>query len=102
MIRHLVLLRFRPDVTAAARAALLGDLAPVVAAIPGCGGLRIHRNSSPEPLSHGFEDGFQLDFEDAAARDRYLADPAHAAVGARLVAAAEGGTLGVLVFDHPL
>ncbi len=102
MIRHLVLLRFRPEASAAARAALLAELGPVVAAIPGCSGLRIHRNDSPEPLSHGFEDGFQLDFDDAAARDRYLADPAHAAIGARIVAATEGGTRGVLVFDHAL
>lgn len=102
MIRHIVLLRFRDAVCAAERAALLGALAPVVDAIPGCSGLRVHRNVSTEPLSHGFADGFHLDFADAAARDRYLADPGHVAIGARIVAATEGGTAGVLVFDHAL
>ena len=34
-----------------------------------------------------------------AMRDAYLADPVHQAIGARIVAAAEGGIDGVFVFD---
>ena len=40
-----------------------------------------------------------MDLADAAARDRYLVDPAHKAAGARLVAALEGGATGLVVFD---
>ena len=40
-----------------------------------------------------------MDLADAAARDRYLVDPAHKAAGARLVAALEGGRDGLIVFD---
>ena len=100
MIRHLVLLRFRADVARETRDGLMRDLAAVVAAIPGCGRFRSVRNVSVEgPLTQGYEDGFELIFEDAAARAAYLEDPAHQAVGARLVAETEGGVAGVLVFD---
>ena len=40
-----------------------------------------------------------MDFEDAAARDSYLALPEHEAAGARLVRAAEGGLAGLTVMD---
>jgi hypothetical protein len=100
MIRHLVLLRFRADACREARDALMHDLATVVAAVPGCGGFRAFRNVSVEgPLTQGFEDGFELTFADADARAAYLDDPAHRAVGARIVAATEGGVAGVVVFD---
>jgi len=36
------------------------------------------------------------------ARDAYLADEVHRAIGARLVAACSGGTEGLIVFDHAL
>lgn len=103
MIRHIVLLRYRADVSAADREALMHELAALVAVLPGCGGLRVLRNVSVEPaMIKGFHDGFTLDFVDGAARATYLADPAHAALGARLLAAAEGGAAGVIVFDHEL
>jgi hypothetical protein len=50
-------------------------------------------------MTKGFNDGFIMDLADAAARDRYLVDPAHKAAGSRLVAALEGGRAGLLVFD---
>ena len=40
-----------------------------------------------------------MEFADAAARDRYLPHPAHQVAGSRLVAALEGGTDGLIVFD---
>jgi hypothetical protein len=40
-----------------------------------------------------------MDLTDEAARDRYLADPAHRAAGAKLLGALEGGVAGLLVFD---
>ena len=60
-------------------------------------------NISPEhPAVHGFLDGFLVELADAAARDAYLADPTHQAVGAKLTAACEGGRDGLIVFDHTL
>ena len=103
MLRHIVLLRFRETVPQATRDALMADLAAVVSAVSGCGNFHAYRNVSVEaPMIKGFRDGFTLDFADETARDAYLADPAHAAVGARIVAETEGGADGVIVFDHRL
>lgn len=103
MIRHMVLLRFRPEVTAADKAALMAELDALRGHLPGMLAFTPLANTSPEhPVVHGFLDGFVIDLADAAARDVYLADPAHQAVGAKLVAACAGGTAGLVVFDHAL
>ncbi len=102
MIRHCVFVRYRPEVSAEERAALVADLAALQADLPGF--LRIDggSNVSPEGLGKGFDDGFIIDFIDAAARDAYLVDPGHVAIGARIGAAAQGGADGVIVFDLSL
>lgn len=99
MIRHVVLIRFRPEVTAGERAAMRYDLAALRAGMPGFLRLDWGPNASPGGLGHGFDEGFVIDFADEATRDAYLADPGHAAVGARIGAAAAGGAAGILVFD---
>jgi hypothetical protein len=62
-------------------------------------GFAAGRNVSPEGLGKGFDEGFLIDFADAAARDAYLDHPDHKALGARIVGAAEGGADGLFVFD---
>lgn len=99
MIRHIVLVRFRPDVPPAEIAAIFAALHALKAAIPGISAIADGANVSPEGLARGFTHGFTVDFADVAARDRYLADPEHGKVGAALVGAAEGGVDGVLVLD---
>jgi Stress responsive A/B Barrel Domain len=56
-------------------------------------------DASPEGLQRGHTHAFTIDFADAAARDAYLADAGHKALGARLVAAARGGLDGITVVD---
>ena len=51
------------------------------------------------PTKKGFADGFIVDFADSFARDAYLEDSEHKQTGGRLVAAAEGGIAGILVYD---
>ncbi len=100
MIRHCVFIRFRDDVTDADRADLLQDVACLQAHLPGITAVHLGANVSPEiGMDKGFSDGFIVDFDSSDARDRYLADEDHKAVGARLVAAAQGGTDGILVYD---
>ena len=100
MIRHVVLVKFRADVPAAERRAIYDALAALRGHLPGILAMSFGPNVSPEGKSLGFDDGFIIDFADAAARDAYLIDPAHKAAGARLVAALEGGRdAGLLVFD---
>ena len=54
------------------------------------------------PLVRGFDDLFWFDFRDESVRDTYLADAAHQAIGARIVAELDGGAEGVFVFDVAL
>jgi len=100
MIRHIVLLRFKPSVTADMKAAHYAELEALKGHLGGILGSHFGPNVSPEePVIHGFKDGFWFDFADEAARDAYLADPAHQAAGGKLVANAEGGVDGLVVFD---
>ena len=99
MIRHIVLVKFRTDLPAGEKAAVLADLAALKQTIAGITGFETGPNVSPEGLARGYTDAFIVTFEDAAARDRYLADADHAAAGARLVAATEGGIGGLVVLD---
>jgi hypothetical protein len=99
MIRHIVLVRFRDDVSEEHRQDIYAELRGLVGRIDGLLDATFGPNVSPEGLSKGFRDGFIMDLRDADARDRYLAHPLHQAAGAKLVAACEGGLEGVLPFD---
>lgn len=102
MIRHIVILRFRPEITEAEKARIYADLDSLRELVPGFVGMSYGPNVSPEGLGQGFADGFSMDFSDAAARDTYLEHPEHKAAGSRLVAALEGGRDGLIVFDMEL
>jgi len=99
MIRHCVLVRFRPEVTQEERAAIYQELESLREVVPGFLAMYFGPNVSPEGLHQGFVDGFTMDFVDEAARDSYLVHPAHKAAGAKLVAALQGGRDGLIVFD---
>ena len=99
MIRHIVLIRFRDDVSEEHRQQIYAELHGLVGKIDGLLNATFGPNVSPEGLSKGFRDGFVMDLRDGDARDRYLAHPLHQAAGAKLVAACEGGLEGVLPFD---
>jgi hypothetical protein len=99
MIRHCVFYSFRSDVAAAERAAIHAELDALRKVVGGMGEMRFGANVSPEPFGRGYTDGFTIDFRDAASRDAYLVHPDHQKAGARLVAAIEGGTERLFVFD---
>lgn len=99
MIRHCVFVRFREEVTTYERLALFMTIDALRKVIDGMGDAHYGTNVSPEGLGRGYDDGFTIDFEDAASRDAYLTHPYHQSAGAALVAAAEGGLDGILVFD---
>ena len=98
MIRHIVLIRFRPEVTEAQITEIFAALPPLAART----GVLQHafgRSKSPEQIERGYMHGFTLDFTDWDALAVYAADAEHRAFGGRLVAHAEGGIDGILVFD---
>ncbi len=99
MIRHVVLVRFREGVPPAEISGIFGDLADLRRHLPGMRSFAHGGDVSPEGLSHGHTHAFTVDFDDAAARDAYLALPEHESAGARLVRATEGGLAGLIVLD---
>ena len=102
MIRHIVLIRFRADVTEATIAAIFADLHAIKAKMPGVMAIKSGRSESPEQIERGYMHGFIADFANWAALAAYQDHPDHKRVGAALVAAATGGIDGILVFDLPV
>ncbi len=99
MIRHIVLVRFRPAVGEAEIASLFADLQAIKAVLPGVLSITAGRSESPEQMERGYMHGFVVDFVDWAALAAYQEHPDHRRVGAALVAGAVGGLAGILVFD---
>ncbi|QND51913.1 Dabb family protein [Phyllobacterium sp. 628] len=100
MIRHCVFIRFREEASASDRQAIYSDLDALCTKLAGVLAFRAGSNVSPEiGMDKGFSDGFIIDFSDAGARDAYLVDDRHQALGSRIVASAVGGVDGVFVFD---
>lgn len=100
MIRHCVFIRFKPTISTAYKSELFNEIDMLKDRLPGMLAVHVGTNVSPEEgLDKGFSDGFIVDFADSFSRDAYLQDPGHRETGARLVAAAEGGVAGILVYD---
>lgn len=103
VIRHLVFLKYAKDVPHEARDALMRDLASLRSEIDGMEDFRTGRNISPEAaFVHGFADMFWIDFRDVQARDAYLANDTHKAIGGRIMASLDGGAEGIFVCDIDL
>ncbi|MEK9845990.1 Dabb family protein [Thalassospira sp.] len=99
MIRHIVLTKFKTEVTKAEIDSLFAKLADLKPLIPGMRSFDGGASVSPEGLEQGFRHGFSIDFDDAAARDAYLEHPEHKALGGQLVGLLKGGVAGLVVFD---
>src|SRR5262245_26281815 len=100
MITHMVLLRFRKDVTKKQADAVFADLAALKSKIPGLLSFSGGTYSSPEGMQRGFTHGFCMTFADAKARDAYLPHPEHEKVKEKVLGVLEGGLDGVIAFDY--
>lgn len=100
MIRHCVFIRFRDDIAAATRQDIYKDLETLCGKLSGVLSFHARANVSPEiGMDKGYSEGFIIDFAGASARDIYLEDAQHKAIGGRIVASAIAGVEGVFVFD---
>jgi len=100
MIRHSVFIRFKPETTQERIAELFGEIAALQDHLDGVLAVHSGNNVSPETgMDKGYSNGFMVDFENSQARDNYLKDSKHQAVGAKLVEAALNGIEGILVYD---
>jgi hypothetical protein len=97
MIRHIVLIRFPADLPEARIDTLFRPLAHLSARLGFAAAWG--RSESPEQIERGYLHGFTADFATWEALAAYQDDAEHKAFGAGLVAHAEGGLDGLLVFD---
>lgn len=102
MIRHIVLLRFQPEVTEATIAALFAELHRIYGKVPGLLAITAGKSESPEQMERGYMHGFIVDFSDWAALQAYQDHPEHQLLGAKLTTASVGGKDGILCFDLPV
>jgi len=98
-VKHVVLLRFKPQTSADTVADLFAALETLRHKVPGLLDVSAGINSSPEGLAKGFTHGFVMTFADAASRDAYLPHPDHEAIKEKLLLWIDGGADGVLVMD---
>ena len=99
MIRHIVLFKARSDLRDGALQKIFDGLAGLRHSIPDMIDFHGSENVSPEGLNQGFSHGFTIDFMNVAARDAYLADPEHKALGQQLTDVVDGGPSGLVVLD---
>jgi hypothetical protein len=95
MVTHVVLFTLNEGVDEGAVEAVWAAIVGLRETISGIEEIVWGANSNPEGLGQGYEVGFVMTFVDAAARDAYLAHPAHEAVHPLIDAVAAN----VLVFD---
>ena len=100
MIRHIVLIRFRSDVTEDRIAELFAELGEIEDKLPGCLGITSGRSESPEQMERGYMHGFVADFDSWEGLQAYQDHPDHQVVNAKLTAHAAGGKDGILCFDY--
>ena len=102
MIRHIVLVKFKSDISEAQIADIFAELHEIKAQIPGVLDITAGRSESPEQIERGYMHGFVVDFTDWEALQTYQDHPDHKVLGGKLVANAVGGIDGILVFDLPI
>jgi hypothetical protein len=99
MIKHVVLLKFKPSTTPQRIRDIFAGLAGLQQKIPGILDFSGGPYSSEEGLHKGFTHGFIMSFTDAAARDAYLPHPQHEIVKQMIVSELDGGINGAVAFD---
>lgn len=98
-VKHVVLLKFKPDTPRAAVREVFAALDALRRKIPGLLDFSGGPYSSPEGLNKGFTHGFVMTFADEAARDGYLPHPDHEVVKQQILPLLDGGVASVVAFD---
>ena len=98
-VKHVVLLRFKPETSEETVASIFRSLDGLRNKIPGLLDFSGGPYSSPEGLNRGFTHGFVMTFADESSRDQYLPHPDHEVVKQQIVPWLDGGLDGVIAFD---
>jgi len=95
-IKHMVILKFKPETPQATIDDLFQQLAGLQSKIDGILDFSGGPYSSHEGLNEGYTHGFCMTFTDAAARDAYLPHPDHEIVKGNIGPNIDG----VIAFDY--
>jgi len=85
MVKHIVLLKLKPETTSEQAETLGKELAGLKDKIPGILDFAWGPYSSDEGLNQGYTHGFVMTFDGAASRDAYLPHPEHEKVKAKVL-----------------
>tara|TARA_B000000565_G_C23717579_1_gene352177 strand:+ start:85 stop:381 length:297 start_codon:yes stop_codon:yes gene_type:complete len=85
VIRHLLLLQFKPNADQDRIDAMFGQFVRLKARIDGIESIEYGTNQSPENLNKSYTHSVVVTFSDSSARDHYLVHPDHKALEAVLL-----------------
>jgi hypothetical protein len=77
MIRHIVLMKCKPEATQEQIDEMFAVLGGLQDSIPGILAFEGGANNSPEGIARGYTHGFTMDFADEQVREEYLPHPEH-------------------------
>lgn len=101
MINHIVLLRFKSNLTEPEINSALSQLGNLITIIPAIKNFSFGKNCSPENLNKGFTHVFIMTFEDSSGREFYLNHPEHKRIAADfIIPMLENGLESALVIDY--
>jgi hypothetical protein len=101
MIKHIVLLAFKKNLSSQQIQAILNALHELRNVIPEIASFSSGPNQSPEGLNKEYTHAFIMEFNNAAERDIYLNHPEHQRVASEIVIPAlEDGINSVIAFDY--
>ena len=94
-VQHIVLFKFKPEITEEKIKEIFAQLAELPKKIPGIIYYASGPNCSNQGLNKSYSDGFIMTFESIEARDAYLPHPEHKKVAQEIIK----NTDDVIVFD---
>lgn len=101
MIKHIVLLTIRKDVSQDKLTTAFAALSELRKFIPEIQSFSWGEYRSNEGLNQGFTHGFEMEFNSEKSRDAYLEHPAHKEIASSmLVPLLENGFKSVIAFDY--
>ena len=102
MIRHMVLMKCKPEASKAEIAEVFAALEALKDTIPGILAFEGGEDNSVEGKTQGYTHGFTMDFADEQVRDTYLPHPEHQKVVAKIRTILDGSPESVLVMDFAI
>ncbi|GAA5110122.1 hypothetical protein GCM10023211_14200 [Orbus sasakiae] len=100
MMKHIVFLQFKSDTPKTQIEHAFALLDGLRQPIPQIKSFKFGKYDSKEGMNHGFDYGFEMEFDNAEDRDIYLYHPTHLEVANQIIPLLEKGTDSLIAFDY--